>query len=86
MLCGRPMARDSTLPAERSPGKEQGFSMATGFLKQSQNELLNLNDKELDAIKRSLFNPYEKCPLDRDEIYSYIFGEGKLSGTEGGCL
>jgi len=52
--------------------------MANRFPKQSQNELVHLDDEELDAIKTLLVSMLMKnTPLDRDEIYSYIFGEGK---------
>lgn len=52
--------------------------MANRFSKQSQNELAHLDDEELDAIKTLLvYMLMKNTPLDRDEIYSYIFGEGK---------
>jgi hypothetical protein len=52
--------------------------MANRFVKQSQKELLHLDDEDLDAIKTLLVGILLKnTPLDRDEIYSYIFGEGK---------
>jgi len=52
--------------------------MANRFSKQSQNELLHLDDEELDAVKTLLvYMLMKNTPLDRDEIYSYIFGEGK---------
>ncbi len=52
--------------------------MANRFSKQSQNELLHLDDEELDVIKTLLvYMLMKNTPLDRDEIYSYIFGEGK---------
>lgn len=52
--------------------------MANRFTNQSQNELLHPDDEELDAIKTLLvYILMKNTPLDRDEIYSYIFGEGK---------
>ncbi|MCL4475133.1 MAG: hypothetical protein M1508_02760 [Nitrospirae bacterium] len=52
--------------------------MANRFVNQSQNELLHPDDEELDAIKTLLvYILMKNTPLDRDEIYSYIFGEGK---------
>ena len=52
--------------------------MAHRFVNQSQNGKLHLDNEELDAIKTLLVSVLMKdTPLDRDEIYSYIFGEGK---------
>jgi len=47
-------------------------------MNQAENEKLHLDDEELDAIKMLLVSILMKnTPLDRDEIYAYIFGEGK---------
>jgi len=52
--------------------------VAHRFMNQSENEKLHLDDEELDAIKMLLVSILMKnTPLDRDEIYAYIFGEGK---------
>lgn len=52
--------------------------MAHRFMNQSENEKLHLDDEELDAIKMLLVSLLMKnTPLDRDEIYAYIFGKGK---------
>ena len=54
--------------------------MANRFLKQSeeQDESLYLDDEELDAIRSLLIYILMKnTRLDNDEIYTYIFGEGK---------
>lgn len=52
--------------------------MANRFSKQPQDEMLHPDDEKLDAIKTLLVSVLMKnTPLDRDEIYSYIFGEGK---------
>lgn len=52
--------------------------MAHRFMNQAENEKLHLDDEELDAIKMLLVSILMKnTPLDRDEIYAYIFGEGK---------
>ena len=54
--------------------------MANRFLKQSeeQDESLYLDDEELDAIRSLLIYILMKnTHLDKDEIYTYIFGEGK---------
>ncbi len=52
--------------------------MAYRFTKQTEDELLYLDDEELDAVKALLaYMLMKNTPLDRDEIYTYIFGEGK---------
>lgn len=52
--------------------------MANRFLKQSQDELLYLDEEELDAIRALLVHILMKnTRMDKDEIYAYIFGEGK---------
>ena len=54
--------------------------MANRFIKQSeeQDESLYLDDEELDAIRSLLIYILMKnTHLDKDEIYTYIFGEGK---------
>jgi hypothetical protein len=52
--------------------------VAHRFMNQSEDEKLHLDDEELDAIKMLLVSLLMKnTPLDRDEIYAYIFGEGK---------
>jgi hypothetical protein len=52
--------------------------MAHRFAKQSPDNWEHLDDEELDAVKTLLVSLLMKnTPLDRDEIYSYIFGEGK---------
>ncbi len=52
--------------------------MAHRFVNPSQNEPLHPDDEELDAIKALLVSLLMKnTPLDRDEIYSYVYGEGK---------
>lgn len=52
--------------------------MAKRFLKESTNDLLYLDEDELDTIKAFLVYVLMKnTPLDKEEIYKYIFGEGK---------
>ena len=54
--------------------------MANRFIKQSeeQDESLYLDDEELDAIRSLLIYILMKnTHLDKDEIYTYILGEGK---------
>jgi hypothetical protein len=52
--------------------------MANKFLKQPQNTQGHLDDEELDAVRALLVSfLIKKTPLDSDDIYSYIFGEGK---------
>ena len=54
--------------------------MANRFIKQSEekDESLYLDDEELDAIRSLLISILMKnTRLDMDEIYTYIFGEGK---------
>jgi len=52
--------------------------MANRFMKQTPDEWENLDDEELDAVRTLLVSLLmNNTPLDRDEIYSYIFGEGK---------
>jgi len=54
--------------------------MANRFIKQSeeQDESLYLDDEELDAIRSLLIYILMKnTHLGKDEIYTYIFGEGK---------
>ena len=52
--------------------------MANRFMKQTPDEWGNLDDEELDAVRTLLVSLLmNNTPLDRDEIYSYIFGEGK---------
>jgi len=54
--------------------------MANRFIKQSEekDESLYLDDEELDAIRSLLIYILMKnTRLDNDEIYTYIFGEGK---------
>lgn len=52
--------------------------MANRFLRQSQDELSYLDEDEVDAIKALLvYVLIKNTPLDREEIYSYIFGDGK---------
>jgi len=54
--------------------------MANRFIKQSEekDESLYLDDEELDAIRSLLIYILMKnTHLDKDEIYTYIFGEGK---------
>jgi len=52
--------------------------MAKRFLTQSRNALSHFKEEEIDAIRAALvFVLIKNTPLDKDEIYSYIFGEGK---------
>jgi hypothetical protein len=52
--------------------------MAKRFIRQSPDEVLHLDDEELDAVKSLLISILMKnTPLEKDEIYTYIFGEGK---------
>lgn len=54
--------------------------MANRFIKQSdeRNESLYLDDEELDAIRSLLIYILMKnTHLEKEEIYTYIFGEGK---------
>lgn len=52
--------------------------MANRFLKQSQNELLYLDEEELDAVRALLvYILMKNTHMDKDEIYTYIFGKGK---------
>ncbi len=52
--------------------------MARRFVKQIANELFYLDDDELDAIRAMLvYILMKNTPLDREDIYTYIFGEGK---------
>ncbi|HUO77926.1 MAG TPA: hypothetical protein VMU21_10160 [Thermodesulfovibrionales bacterium] len=54
--------------------------MANRFIKQSEEKdgSLYLDDEELDAIRSLLICILMKnTRLDKDEIYTYIFGEGK---------
>ncbi len=52
--------------------------MANRFTHQDRNEMTRRDDEELDAIKTLLVSLLmNNTALDRDEIYSYIFGEGK---------
>ncbi len=52
--------------------------MAYRFAKQTSDGWGNLDDEELDAVRTLLVSLLmNNTPLDRDEIYSYIFGEGK---------
>ena len=52
--------------------------MANRVTKQLSGMRAPLDDEELDAVKTLLVSLLMKnTPLDRDEIYSYIFGEGK---------
>lgn len=52
--------------------------MAHRFVRQSQNGKSHQDSEELDAIKLLLVSVLLKnTPLDRNEIYSYIFGDGK---------
>ncbi len=52
--------------------------MANRFLKQPKNIPGHPDDEELDAVRALLVSLLIKeTPLDRDDIYSYIFGEGK---------
>ena len=52
--------------------------MANRYMCQSRSEMLPRDDEELDAIKTLLVSLLMRnTALGRDEIYSYIFGEGK---------
>jgi len=52
--------------------------MANRVTKQLSGMRAPLDDEELDTVKTLLVSLLMKnTPLDRDEIYSYIFGEGK---------
>ncbi|MCL5022749.1 MAG: hypothetical protein M1497_05215 [Nitrospirae bacterium] len=52
--------------------------MAKRVSEQSKNEHPRLDEEKLDAIKTVLvYILIKNTPLDKDEIYSYIFGEGK---------
>ncbi len=52
--------------------------MARRFGPESKNDLFYLEEDELDAIKTLLaYLLMESTPLDKDDIYTYIFGEGK---------
>jgi hypothetical protein len=54
--------------------------MANKFIKQSEakDESLYLDDEELDAIRSLLIYILMKnTHLEKEEIYTYIFGEGK---------
>ncbi|GAB4423998.1 MAG: hypothetical protein OHK0032_18770 [Thermodesulfovibrionales bacterium] len=52
--------------------------MAKRFVKQSADELFYLDDDELDAIRAMLvYMLMKNTPLDREDIYTYIFGGGK---------
>ena len=54
--------------------------MAKRFIKQSEEkgESLFLDDEELDAIRSLLIYILMKdTHLEKEEIYTYIFGEGK---------
>ena len=52
--------------------------MANKSVRQSIEERLHLEDDELDAIRSLLVSILMKdTRLDREEIYAYIFGEGK---------
>ncbi len=52
--------------------------MANRYMKQTSDGWGNLDDEELDAVRTLLVSLLmSNTPLDRDEIYSYIFGEGK---------
>jgi hypothetical protein len=52
--------------------------MANRFTHEAWNEPLRQNDAELDDIKALLVSLLIKnTSLDRDEIYSYVFGDGK---------
>lgn len=53
-------------------------TMGKKSMKQSPDEWGHLDEEELDAVKALLVSLLmNNTPLDRDEIYSYIFGEGK---------
>jgi len=52
--------------------------MADRITKQLSGMRAPLDDEELDAVKTLLVSLLMKnTPLDRDEIYAYIFGEGR---------
>ncbi len=52
--------------------------MANRSVRQSTEEQFHLEDDELDAIRVLLVSILMKdTRLDREEIYAYIFGEGK---------
>jgi hypothetical protein len=53
--------------------------MANRFIKQSgEQDALYLDDEELDAIRSLLIYILMKnTHLEKEEIYTYIFGEGK---------
>ncbi len=52
--------------------------MANRYTHQDRNEMTRRDDEELDAIRTLLVSLLmNNTALDRDEIYSYIFGEGK---------
>ena len=54
--------------------------MANRFIKQSEEkgESLYLDEEELDAIRSLLtYILMKNTHLEKDEIYTYIFGEGK---------
>ena len=60
---------------------EEGYrrkTMGKKFMRQSRDEWGHLDEEELDAVKTLLVSLLmNNTPLDRDEIYAYIFGEGK---------
>lgn len=52
--------------------------MAKRFLKESTDDLLYLDEDELDTIKAFLaYVLMKNTQLDKEDIYTYIFGEGK---------
>jgi hypothetical protein len=52
--------------------------MAKRFLNESVNDLLYLDEDELDTVKAFLaYTLMKNTPLDKEDIYTYIFGEGK---------
>jgi len=52
--------------------------LARRFVKQIADELFYLDDDELDAIRAMLvYILMKNTPLDREDIYTCIFGEGK---------
>jgi hypothetical protein len=52
--------------------------MAKRFISESEEEVLSLDEEELDIIRSFLiYTLTEKTFSDREDIYSYIYGNGK---------
>lgn len=52
--------------------------MANRFSKQMSDEVLYLDNDELDAIRALLaYILMKNTSMEKDDIYAYIFGEGK---------